>query len=185
MREVRTSVDYTIAGRQLSWIVVLSTTAATMVGGGASVGMVSQVYKIGIAAAVLTCAWHLQLIVTGLWIAPRLRGMNLITIGGFFELKFGVFARTLAVIHCILFLTGALTAQISAMGTLTSHVLELPFELSLLIASAISEARFNTRMLGESTICLDAAILFVMTNSDNLDSEILFIAGPDNTPCEI
>ena len=88
MREVRTSVDYTIAGRQLSWIVVLSTTAATMVGGGASVGMVSQVYKIGIAAAVLTCAWHLQLIITGLWIAPRLRGMNLITIGGFFELKF-------------------------------------------------------------------------------------------------
>ena len=138
MREVRTSVDYTIAGRQLSWIVVLSTTAATMVGGGASVGMVSQVYKIGIAAAVLTCAWHLQLIITGLWIAPRLRGMNLITIGGFFELKFGVFARTLAVVHCILFLTGALTAQISAMGTLTSHVLELPFELSLLIASAIT-----------------------------------------------
>ena len=65
-RQIHTSVDYTLAGRQIPWIVVLATTAATMVGGGASVGTVAKVYQVGIAAAFVTCAWHLQIIFTGL-----------------------------------------------------------------------------------------------------------------------
>ena len=72
-RRVRSSDDYTLAGRDVPWIVVLATTAATMLGGGASVGMVSEVGRIGIAAAFITCGWHLQLIFTGLFVGPRLR----------------------------------------------------------------------------------------------------------------
>ena len=71
-RRVRSWVDYTPAGRDIPWVVVLATTAVTMVGGGASVGMVSRVYEFGIAAALITCGWHLQLIFTGLWVAPYL-----------------------------------------------------------------------------------------------------------------
>jgi SSS family solute:Na+ symporter len=59
-RQVRTSADYTLAGRSVPWVVILATTAATMIGGGASVGMVSRVAEVGIAAAVVTIAWHLQ-----------------------------------------------------------------------------------------------------------------------------
>ena len=79
-RQVKSSLDYTVAGRDVAWVVVLATTAATMVGGGAAIGSVADVYKTGIAFALITCAWHLQLIVTGLLIAPRLRGMNLLTV---------------------------------------------------------------------------------------------------------
>ena len=43
-RRVRSWVDYTLAGRDVPWMIVLATTAATMVGGGASVGMTSRVY---------------------------------------------------------------------------------------------------------------------------------------------
>ncbi|HAA51459.1 MAG TPA: hypothetical protein DCE43_17200, partial [Planctomycetaceae bacterium] len=78
-REIHSVDDYTVAGRGMPWIVVLATTAATMVGGGASVGYVGKCYAIGIAAAVVTCAWHLQLIFTGLFLAPRLRGLGLVT----------------------------------------------------------------------------------------------------------
>ena len=99
-RQVRTSLDYTLAGRQVPWIIVLATTAATMVGGGASVGMVGRVYEVGVAAALITCAWYLQLILTGVLIAPRLRRLNLITVGDYFELKFGILARTMAVVNC-------------------------------------------------------------------------------------
>ena len=38
----------------------------TMVGGGASVGVVSQVFEVGIAAALVTYAWRLQLLFTGM-----------------------------------------------------------------------------------------------------------------------
>ena len=138
-RQVRTSVDYTLAGRNIPWVVVMATTAATMIGGGASVGMVSRVYEVGIAAALVTCAWHLQLIFTGIWVAPRLRGLNLVTVGDYFEIRFGSLARELAVVNCIIFLVGALTAQMAAIGTITSAVFEeIPYELALFIGAAVT-----------------------------------------------
>jgi len=136
-RQIRTSVDYTLAGRNVPWIVVLATTAATMVGGGASVGSVAKVYHIGLAAAFITCAWHLQLIFTGIWLAPRLRGMQLVTVADYFEAKFGELARQLAVVSCLLFVVGALVAQFAAMGTVTESVLSLDYRVAVIVGGAI------------------------------------------------
>ena len=72
-RQVKTSIDYTLAGRNVSWVIVLATTAATMVGGAMSVGFVSRVCEVGIAAAVVTIGAYISLILTGLFIAPKLR----------------------------------------------------------------------------------------------------------------
>ena len=73
-------------------MIVLATTAATMLGGGASVDMISRVCEIGIAAADVTCAWNLQLIFTSLFVASKLRGLNLITVDDYFHLKVGPLA---------------------------------------------------------------------------------------------
>ena len=137
-KQVQTSEDYTLAGRGVPWVIVLATTAATMIGGGASVGMVSRVAEVGIAAALVTCGWHLQLVFTGLFVAPRLRGLNLITVGEYFELKFGPLARKLAVVNCVIFLVGALAAQMVAMGTVTNAVLGIRYDLALLIGAGIT-----------------------------------------------
>ncbi len=137
-RRVKTSEDYTLAGRNVPWMIVLATTGATMIGGGASVGMVSKVAEIGIAAALITCAWHLQLIFTGLFVAPKLRGLNLITVGDYFELKFGPLARELAVVNCAIFLIGALAAQMAAIGMVTNSILGVSYETALLIGAAVT-----------------------------------------------
>lgn len=137
-RRVRSSGDYTLAGRDIPWIVVLATTAATMLGGGASIGMVSRVGQIGICWAVVTCAWHVQLIFTGLFVAPRLRGLNLITVGDYFHLKFGPLARELSVVNCVVFLVGALAAQMAAIGTVTNTILGVPYDTALVIGAAVT-----------------------------------------------
>ena len=137
-RRIRTSTDYTLAGRNVPWTVLLATTAATLIGGGASVGSVSRVYEIGVAAALVTCAWHLQLIFTGLWAAPRLRALNLVTVADFFELKFGRAARAMATAHCLLFLVGALVAQMAAMATITASIAGIPYGTALLIGAAVT-----------------------------------------------
>lgn len=137
-RRVKSSGDYTLAGRDVPWIVVLATTAATMIGGGASVGFVSRVCEVGIAAAIVTCAWHLQLIFTGLFVAPRLRGLNLITVGDYFHLKFGPLARELAVVNCVVFLVGALAAQMAAIGLVTNTILGVPYSTALLIGASVT-----------------------------------------------
>jgi SSS family solute:Na+ symporter len=137
-REVRTSVDYTLAGRQVPWVIVLATTAATMVGGGASVGSVANVYRFGIAAAFVTCAWGLQLIFTGLLLAPKLRSLNLITVGDYFELRFGELGRRLAVLNCLIFLIGAVVAQMVAIGSILEAVLETNYYiLGVVIGGAV------------------------------------------------
>ena len=136
-RQVKTSLDYTVAGRDVAWVVVLATTAATMVGGGASIGSVADVYTSGITFALITCAWHIQLIVTGVWIAPKLRGMNLLTVAEFFGQKFGEVARQLAVVNCLIFLVGALVAQLVAMGTITQTVLDIPYPVAVLGGAAV------------------------------------------------
>lgn len=136
-RQVKSSLDYTVAGRDVAWVVVLATTAATMVGGGAAIGSVADVYKTGIAFALITTAWHVQLIVTGLWIAPRLRGMNLLTVAEFFGLRFGEIARQLAIVNCMIFLVGALVAQLVAMGKITQTVLDIPYPVAVLGGAAV------------------------------------------------
>ena len=137
-RKVHSWVDYTLAGRNVSWVIVLATTAATMIGGGASVGMTSRVYEVGIAAAFITSGWHLQLIFTGLWVAPKLRKLNLVTVGDYFELKFGKFARLLAVINSVIFLLAAITAQLAAMAMITHSILGVPYWLALLIGASVT-----------------------------------------------
>jgi SSS family solute:Na+ symporter len=137
-RRIRTSEDFAVAGRNVPWFFVLATTAATMVGGGASVGTVAKVYDIGIAAAVITFAWHLQLIFTGVWIAPKLRGLNLLTVGDFFGRKFGPAARALAVLNSLIFLTGGLAAQMVAMGKITEAFLGIEYAWALVIGATIT-----------------------------------------------
>ena len=137
-RQVKTSEDFTLSGRDVPWIVLLATTAATMIGGGASIGMVAKVAEVGIAAALVTCAWHLQLIFTGLFIAPRLRGLNVVTVGDFFEVKFGSLAREIAVVNCAIFLIGALAAQMAAIGTVANSILGVPYDVALLIGAMVT-----------------------------------------------
>ena len=138
--QISSSVDFTLAGRGVPWIVVMATTAATMVGGGASVGRVAAVYEIGIAAALVTVAWHLQLIFTGYFCAPRLRGLNLITVGDYFELKFGEVGRILAVINCIIFLVPALAAQMVAMSKVTESIMQgiISYQTALIIGATVT-----------------------------------------------
>ena len=135
--KIRNTLDYTVSGRDVAWIVVLATTAATMVGGGASIGSVANVYNYGIALALLSTAWYLQLIFTGIWLAPRLRRLDLLTVAQFFGLRFGEAPRRMAVVSCMVFLIGALVAQMVAMGKITETVLGLDYRLAVLAGASI------------------------------------------------
>ena len=55
-RRIKPSDDYALAGRGVGWVIVPSTNPVTTLGGGALVGMVAQVFEVGIATALVTCA---------------------------------------------------------------------------------------------------------------------------------
>ena len=137
-RQVRTSIDYTLAGRNVRWPALLATTAATMVGGGMSIGFVTLVYTIGVAGALVTIGAYISLIITGLCIAPKLRGLNLMTVGDYFELKFGKLARLVAVLITINTMFLAVVAQMVAMGKITNTIIGVPYEYALVIGATVT-----------------------------------------------
>lgn len=65
-------------------------------------------------------------------------GLNLITVGDYFHLKYGSLGRELAVINCMIFLVGVLAAQLAAIGTVTNSVLGIPYGTGLLIGAAVT-----------------------------------------------
>ena len=134
----QTSIDYALAGRQIRWYIVLSSTAATMVGGGLSIGIVTRVYQTGMGAALVACGSYLSLVISGLFIAPKLRDLEMITVGDYFESRFGVLARSVAVPICVVFLLGAIALQMVVVGTITNALLGIHYQWAVLIGAAVT-----------------------------------------------
>ena len=173
-RQVRTSLDFTLAGRGVSWGVLLATSAATMVGGGMSIGIVSRVYEVGIAAAIASTGAYFSLIITGLFLAPKLRGLNLITVGDYFELKFGGFARVLSIPYSFVFLFAAIVAQMVAMGTITNAILGVDYQVAVVIGALVTVFYATVGGL-RAVILTDVLQFFVLVGGLGAAATILLV----------
>ena len=101
-RKIRSSEDYLMAGRSLSYPMVVATLAATWYGSGAVFGTVELAFKVGIAAFIVWCIpAHLGRIPLALWVAPRVRGVKENTIPA---LLGRLYARPVAILGAILIL---------------------------------------------------------------------------------
>ena len=128
---------WAMAGRQVPWLILLGTTSATMIGGGASVGSVAGGYTVGLGIAVVTTGWHLQTIFAGLWVAPKLRALPFYTVADFIGYRYGELPRRLVGTLSLAFCVGGLGAQIVAMGRIVEIVLGISFLSAVLLGTAI------------------------------------------------
>ena len=119
MRRIKTPSDFAVAGNRIVWPVLFATLAATFLGGGATIGRAGESYDVGYAFAVAACAFPLQTILVGVFIAPRLkRYTNAETVGDVMEIHYGKPARLLTGIISMTYCTGVLGAQALALGTI-------------------------------------------------------------------
>lgn len=132
--------DWAVAGRRLPWLIVLGTTAATLIGGGATVGSIASGYAVGMAIALATTGWHLQTMFSGIYIAPRFRRLPFYTVADFFGYRYGEFARLLVGGLSLAFLIGVLGAQVVAMGRIAEPVLGVPFSWAAIVGAVIVTA---------------------------------------------
>ena len=112
-RRTRTEADFIVAGRSLGALLGGATLAATQISAGTFVGTVGLHYLAGVSFAWAWPGAWLGWFVAAVFVAPKLRDLNLITVGDYFHLKFGPLARELAVVNCVIFLVGALAAQMA------------------------------------------------------------------------
>lgn len=136
-RDVNDIDDFAIAGRKIVWPVLLASSATSMIGGGASVGTVAKAIESGAGYAICASAWYLGLVYTGIYIAPKLRGLKFTTVGDLFAHKYGEFSRKWIGLVSFVFCIGIVAAQIVAIGGVLEAITNIPFVYCAIIGTVV------------------------------------------------
>lgn len=160
-RKIRNSEDYLMAGRSLSYPMVVATVMATWYGSGAVFGTAELAFSAGIAAFVVWCVpAHLGRIPLALWVAPRVRGVKETTIP---SLLGRLYARPVAVLGAILIVCySSRLMDIVSVGIMGNTVTGLP---NALVGSCIVGVVILYSMFGGlwSVVMTDVLQFFLMT----------------------
>ncbi len=114
---IKTTTDFALAGRNLPFIMIVTTTFATWFGAETVMGVPAKFVQGGLGAIVEdpfgagTC-----LILVGAFFAARLYRMNLLTIGDFYRQRYGKGVEVFCSVAIILSYLGWVAAQITALG---------------------------------------------------------------------
>lgn len=118
---IKNTADFTIAGRSLPLIMVVTTTFATWFGAETVMGIPAKFVQGGLGSIVEdpfgagTC-----LVLVGLFFAAKLYKQNLLTIGDFYRKRFGKGVEVFCSLTIILSYLGWVAAQITALGLVFS-----------------------------------------------------------------
>lgn len=85
MKRISGFKDYTVAGRSMPMALIFATLAATLAGGGATIGRVAFVYETGLVIFLAVFGVVFSQILIGQFVAPRVRNLgNVYTVGDVF-----------------------------------------------------------------------------------------------------
>ena len=127
--------DYAVAGRQIPTALLFATMAATATGGGATIGRVAYAYHTGIVIFFITIGFVMNQILTGIFIAPKMREMgNIYTVGDIMGFYYGRAGRFVTGIFTFIYSVSIFGVQILAMGRILQSI--TGFELIPLTVAA-------------------------------------------------
>ena len=137
MRKTKRFDDYAVAGRRLPVVFLFATMAATATGGAATVGRASQAYQAGIVIFAATIGFVLNQLLSGLFLAPRIRAIGkLYTVGDAMGYYYGRAGRALTGLFSFLYSVTLFGVQLLAMGRILQTITGLPL-VPLTIAGSI------------------------------------------------
>ena len=123
VRNVGTSDDFLVAGRNVGWLFLFATMGATVIGGGYSIGAIGKTYEWGVLMLLVSTGGYFHFIFSGLVVAPQFRKAELYTVAGFFGHRFGERPRFVMLILSLLFSVFIVAAQMAAFGTVLTAIL--------------------------------------------------------------
>lgn len=162
MKNIKDFDDYSVAGRSIPMAILFATVAATLCGGGSTIGRIAFVHKQGIIVLMGISGMALGQVLSGLYIAPKVReaGENVYTVGDLFARSFGRSGRLASSIVAFSFVIALFGVQILAMGRILQTVTGIPLIPAAVISSIITIA--YTWAGGMLAVILTDAIQFVV-----------------------
>jgi solute:Na+ symporter, SSS family len=120
---VQNSKDFAVAGRSLPLPVVTATVFATWFGAEAVLGISATFAKEGLRGVVADpFGSSLCLILTGLFFAPKLYRLNLLTVGDYYRLRYNRTVEVLCTIAVVVSYVGWVAAQFKVLGLVLNVV---------------------------------------------------------------
>ena len=158
--KIKSTSDYLIAGRQLPFLLLAGTLAATALDGGSTLGIVGNSFgRWGISAGWYVIAMGMAFLMIS-FIAPRLRATEAKTVPEFLRIRYHSMAGMLHGILTIISMIGLTAAQLKASATVVEVMTGLDYITSLLIVSVIIS--FYSMIGGFWGVALTDAIQLVL-----------------------
>ena len=125
MKKVSSFDDYAVAGRSMPLPIFFAAIAATLCGGGATIGRISFMHTTGIIVFFALTGVVINQIFSGLFISGRVHnaGKNVYSLGDLYGIYYGRSGRLLSSVFGFLFCVGAFGVQILAMGAILAVTL--------------------------------------------------------------
>jgi len=116
-RNVHSTADYAVAGRHLSLPIVTATVFATWFGSETVLGISSTFVEKGLGGIVADpFGASMCLILAGLFIAPKIYRLNLLTLGDYYRVRYNRAVEVFCSACIVVSYLGWVAAQISALG---------------------------------------------------------------------
>lgn len=116
-RNVKNTADYAVAGRHLSLPIVTATVFATWFGSETVLGISSTFVEEGLSGIVADpFGAAMCLILAGLFIAPKIYRLNLLTLGDYYRVRYNRAVEVFCSACIVISYLGWVAAQISALG---------------------------------------------------------------------
>ncbi|NCB29968.1 MAG: hypothetical protein EOM66_00995 [Clostridia bacterium] len=134
---IKSNADFVVAGRSLGPWILAATLAATEIGGGSSLGVVQQGMEgFGIRSALYVVAVGVSYALLAFW-APTARRDNVKTTPEFFRRRYGDASGAIQAVLIILSSLGDAVAQYVVSGTIISVMLNIDFQMGLIISAVV------------------------------------------------
>ncbi len=132
------SSNYLVAGRRLGVPLVTVSLTAAAVDANATVGNTDLTSQFGFwSGASLAIGLALCLLLTGLFLAKRMNGMKLFTLGDYFRLRYNRATELLASVLMVVSFTILLAGNLVACGFLLEQFAGIPYEWGIVLAVAL------------------------------------------------
>lgn len=124
--------DFSVSQKSFTNSVMVATLFATVIGGGSTCGIVTNVYKAGLIFMIAFYGAAINKLLVAHYVSPRVqRYKTVISLGDIFEKEYGKLGKIMVGL-CILFVSVAcLAQQITAIGFIFEQFFKIPFLLGL------------------------------------------------------
>lgn len=137
-RRIHSTKDYVLAGRRLPFVMALATVFATWFGSDSVLGAGTAFAEGGFLNVIVDpFGAGLCLILIGLFFVPKLYNLNHLTIGDYFNERYGRTVGTLLSLAIIATYFGWTAAQFVAIGVVLNVLLGIPTVLGMIVAAAV------------------------------------------------